>query len=93
MRLNVPADLKPLFDFVGHVVVGAIGFAVIMAVAVVLGFLVKAFEALGFAPPWSIAVAEWFEIGLFALDLALFSLFLLVEAIKLTRKLLREIRG
>lgn len=63
-----------------------------MSVAVALGFLVRGFEALGFSPPWFTATAEWFEIGLFGLDLSLFSLFLLVEAIKLARKLIEEVR-
>lgn len=90
---EIPAGLKPISDFVVQVVVGALGFAVIMCVAVALGFLVKAIEYLGFHPYWFTATAEWFEIGLFGLDLLLFSLFLLVEAIKLVRGLIGEVRG
>ena len=63
-----------------------------MCVAVALGFLVKGIEALGFSPRWFTGTTEWFEIGLFGLDLALFSLFLLVEAIKLIRSLIDEVR-
>ncbi len=69
-----------------------LGFAVIMSVAVALGFLVRGFEALGFNPPWFAATVEVFEVGLFALDLLLFSLFLPMEAIKLARKLIEEVR-
>ena len=92
MRFDVPRDLKPIAQFAAQVVVGAIGFAVVMGVAVSLGFLVRGFEALGFSPPWFTNTAEWFEIGLFALDLFLFSLFLLVEAIRLVRRLIDEVR-
>ena len=50
MKLSVPAEIKPIADFVAQVVVGAFGFAVVMSVAVALGFLVRGFEALGFHP-------------------------------------------
>ena len=92
MRVDVPTGLKPIADFVTQVVVGALGFAVVMSVAVALGFLVRGFEALGFHPAWFAATAEVFEAALFGLDLLLFSLFLLVEAIKLVRKLIEEVR-
>lgn len=89
----MPPGLKPIADFVVQVVVGAFGFAVIMCVAVAIGSLVRTFEWLGFHPYWFTVTAEWFEIGLFGLDLFLFSLFLLVEAIKLIRRLWDEVRG
>ena len=93
MAIKIPASLKPIADFVVQVVVGAFGFAVVMCVAVALGFLVQGIEALGFHPYWFAATAEWFEIGLFGLDLFLFSLFLLVEAIKLVRGLIEEVKS
>ena len=38
-------------------------------------------------------MAEGFEIGVFGLDLVLFSLFLAIEAIKLVRELIAEVKG
>ncbi|WP_375392471.1 hypothetical protein [uncultured Sphingomonas sp.] len=92
MTIKLPSALKPIADFVIQVVIGAFGFAVIMCVAVALGLLVRGIEYLGFRPLWFTATAEWFEIGLFGLDLSLFSLFLLIEAIKLVRGLIEEVQ-
>ena len=79
MTMQLPENLKPISDFVVQVVVGAFGFAVIMCVAVAVGFLVQAIERLGFRPYWFTATAEAFEIGLFGLDLLLFGLFCLLK--------------
>ena len=93
MTLKIPGELRPIASFVTHVAIGAVGFAAIMCVAVALGLLVNEIEAIGFHPYWFTIMAEGFEIALFGLDLVLFSLFLAIEAIKLVRELIAEVKG
>ena len=90
--METPEQFKSIFDFVSQVVVGAIGFAIILCVAAALSFLVRGLAAIGFEPPWFADTVEVFEIGLFGLDLFLFSLFLVVESVKLVRRLITEVR-
>ena len=92
MAVKLPDGLKPLADCVVQVVIGAIGFAIILGIAVALGFVINGIEALGLKPAWFIDIAHGFELGLFTVDLLLFSLFVLVKAVKLARSMLSDLR-
>ena len=90
MGFTLPQSAKPMIDFAVHVVVGAFGFLVILSVAVAISAFVKAID--GMVPAWVQHSADFAEIALFALDLFLFALFVVSEAVKLVRGLWKEWR-
>ena len=78
--------------FATQVVVGTFLFAVVMLTAFGLSKLVSLMEQTG-APKWMITGAHGAEIVVFGLDLFLFGLFLLSEALKFVIGLVREWRS
>ena len=92
MSLTLPEAVRPVWDFVVHVAIGAIAFVAVLLIAVAIAGVVKGIEGLGFAPLWLMDAAHWVEWAIFWLDLFLFGLFFLAEALKLTRRLVKEMR-
>ena len=88
MAFEIPKTLKPVFDFVIHIVVGSVGFLVLLGTTALISVIVKALD--GIVPHWIEATAEYAEMGLFWTDFFLFGLFSLSEAIRLIRGLWRE---
>lgn len=85
---QLPRSAKPMIDFAIHVVVGACGFLLVLAVAVAILLSVKAID--GTVPAWVQSGADLAKKALFGLDLFLFGLFVLSEALKLVRGLVDE---
>lgn len=85
MGIKLPRAAKPMIDFAIHVVVGAAGFIVVLLAAVAIFAVVKLID--GFVPEWVRIAADKAELALFALDLFLFSLFVIKEALVLIRGL------
>lgn len=90
MAVRAPKAVQPLIDFAVHVVVGAIAFAVVFLVAVALAAFIHFLEDIARAPGWLVTSAAWVEMALFALDIFVFSLFLISETVKLVRGLWLE---
>jgi hypothetical protein len=90
MRITIPQQSKPIFDFVVQVVFGAIGFLVVFGAATLISILVKSAE--GVTPDWVQIGAGYAEKALFAVDLFCFGLFILSETLKLIRGLWNEWR-
>ena len=90
MALELRESLRPVFDFVVQVIVGAALFTVILLVALVLAGIVHLLSLVGFSPEWLIKGAHWLEFGIFWFDAFCFALFLGSEAAKLVRGLWRE---
>ena len=91
MAFKLPHSAKPMIDFAIHVVVGAFGFVVVLIVAVAISAFVKAID--GMVPVWVQKGADFAEVALFGLDLFLFGLFVVSEAVKLVRGLWKEWRA
>jgi hypothetical protein len=88
MGLEIPRSVKPMVDFTIHVVVGALAFLVVLAVAVTISVCVKAAD--GLVPPFITNGGEMAEKALFGVDLVLFGLFVLSEVLKMVRGLWNE---
>lgn len=85
LRIQIPSGFKPIFDFVVQVIVGAIGFLVVLFVAVFISVVVNRLN--GLMPEWVHTAADYAEKALFAVDLFCFALFMLSETLKLIRGL------
>jgi len=85
VSFEIPKNLKPIVDFVIHVVVGSLAFLIVFGAAVAISMIVKACD--GIVPHWVEGTAEYAEMGLFGIDLACFALFMVSEAIRLGRGL------
>ena len=83
MSFEIPKTLKPIVDFLIHVVVGSMAFLVVFGAAVIISVVVKACD--GIVPHWVEGMAEYAEMGLYGIDLACFALFITSEAIRLAR--------
>lgn len=90
MVIKLPDGLKPVWDNVLQVVIGAFLFSTVLVAVAAIGGLVRLIEYLGFSPHWFIETAEWGEKILFWLDLFVFVLFLLSETLKFIRSLYLE---
>ena len=91
MTVEVNEDAGPAVIFATQVIIGTILFSVVLALAFGLSKLVAWMQSYG-APEWMIWGAHLAEKMVFGLDLFLFSLFLLSEALKFVLGLLREWR-
>jgi len=89
MALTIPKESGPAARFATQVVVGTILFAIVLLAAFGLAMLLKWMESLG-APEWMITGAHWVEWAVFWVDVFLFSLFLLSEAIRFVIGLVQE---
>ena len=87
MAIKLSKSMKPVYDFVFQVLLGAALFTIILFVAVGLAFLVQTIEALKIAPEWLIDGLHWIEFGLFWVDAVCFGLFLVAEALMFARAL------
>lgn len=90
MAVKLPATLRPVADFVIHVVVGTFLFSVVLVAAPAIALVVHLIGAFGFKPEWFVSAAEGGEKTIFYLDLFLFGLFLLSETIRFIRSIWRE---
>jgi hypothetical protein len=88
MGFEISRAVKPMVDFTIHVVVGALAFLVVLGMAVTISVCVKAAD--GYVPPFITNGGELAEKALFGVDLVLFGLFVLSEALKLIRGLWNE---
>jgi hypothetical protein len=75
LTFEIPKQVKPVWDFAIQIVVGAVGFIVVLLVAVAIAAVVKWIDRLGVAPPWLFPVSEYVEMAIFGLDLFCFGLF------------------
>jgi hypothetical protein len=91
MAVEVDEDSGSAAKFAAQVVVGTFLFAVVFGAAFGLSWLAGQMQAAG-APEWMIKGAHWAEKAVFGLDLFLFGLFLISEALKFVRALLRDWR-
>lgn len=91
MAVEVDEDSGSAAVFAAQVVIGTILFAIVLGVAFALSWLVTRMQTAG-APEWMIKGAHWAEFAVFGLDLFLFGLFLISEALKFVRALLRDWR-
>ena len=89
MAFKIPESLKPIVDFTIHVVVGSIGFLIVFGAAVLISIVIKASD--GIVPKQVGTWAGYAEMGLFGIDMGLFALFIISEAIKLIRGIVREV--
>jgi hypothetical protein len=87
VAFDIPKTLKPIVDFVIHVLVGSIAFLIVFGAAVFISVIVKACD--GIVPQWVGTLTEYAEMGLYILDLACFALFIISEAIRLARALVK----
>jgi hypothetical protein len=87
MAFTASEKIKPIWDFVVQVVVGAALFTVVFLVAFLIAVVVKWINSTGVAPYWLVRGAGYGEMGLFAVDLFCFALFLLNEILKLMRSM------
>ncbi len=90
MEFKLPESARPMVDFGIHVVVGGVGFLLVIGVAVAISVVVKAID--GMVPTWVQTGADIAEKALFGIDLVLFGLFVLSEALKLIRGIRDEWR-
>lgn len=88
MAFEVPRNLKPVVDFTIHVLVGSFAFGVLLAATALLSVFVKKLD--GILPIQLETAAEYGEMGLFGIEMFLFALFSIAEAIRLIRELWRE---
>jgi hypothetical protein len=88
VAFELPKTLKPLIDFAIHVVVGSIVFIIVFLATVAISVVVKTFD--GMIPLWVAKTSEYAEMGLFGIDMSLFALFIISEAIRLVRGLVLE---
>ncbi len=91
MKLEVDQEAGAAAVFAFQVVVGTVLFAMVLVVAFGLSKLVMWMDQAG-APDWMIQGAHWAEFAVFALDLCLFFLFLISEALKFAKGLWNEWR-
>lgn len=91
MTVEIDEDIGPAATFAAQVIVGTILFSVVLLVAFGLAKLVEWMQASG-APEWMIRGAHLAEQVVFGLDLFLFCLFLLSEALKFVIGLWKEWR-
>lgn len=83
MSFEIPKTLKPILDFLIHILVGSFAFLIVFGATVVISVIVKACD--GIVPHWVEWMAEVAEMLLFGIDLACFALFIVSEAIRLAR--------
>ncbi|WP_066807152.1 hypothetical protein [Sphingomonas asaccharolytica] len=92
MQIKVPESLRPVWDLVVHIVIGAIMLGGILVVELLLAGFIKLIGMAPFAPTWFPAASEVTERGLFAFDVLIGFLFLLTELIKFGKSSWREVR-
>jgi hypothetical protein len=85
MTIKLPKAAKPMIDFAIHVAIGTGGFLVVLLAAVTISGVERL--AVGLVPEWVRIGADKAEVALFALDLFLFALFVIKEAVTLIRSL------
>lgn len=91
MTVEVDKGAGAAAVFATQVIIGSILFSMVLAAAFGLSKLVDWMQQSG-APDWMITGSHWAEYGLFSLDLFLFALFLLSEALKFVLSLWNEWR-
>jgi hypothetical protein len=83
-----PKALKPILDFVVHVVVGSVAFLVLIGASALVSVCSNALN--GLVPHWFEAWSEYGEMALFGIDMLCFALFIASETVKLLRRLWNE---
>lgn len=92
MKVELPDAVRPVWNLLVHISIGAILLAAMLAIEVLLAGFVRLLGMIPFAPGWLKEAAEPMEQGLFLLDLFVVGLFLTAEVVKLLKGFWKEIR-
>ena len=92
-RFELPAAVKPVWQLVVHLAIGAAAFASVLVIAVLLAGFIHLLALVPFAPEWLTRAAEFVEQALFVLDLLTAGLFLAAEVVKFTKRIWSEVRN
>lgn len=90
MGLMIRRELKPIFGFVLHVIIGSVMFFAVFGIAYLIGQLTT--YALGQGNSWAEQSIRFLTAAIFIIDVLCFGLFLIFEAVRFVRLLLADLK-